>query len=135
MKNPQLERRLSNLGVSVLGVGRREPRHEQRFVRASVVRSWSFHAFSALGVGREAPLLEHHLSDLGGVSVPRAGHQEPQRGHRLSDFGVATSVLNVACREVPQEIAILDDVCEVSVPLAAVVEDSARQAARALVQD
>ncbi len=67
------------------------------------------------------------MSDLG-VSVLGAGHQEPQRGNRLSDLGVAASVLDAACREVPHEIAMLDAVCEVSVTLAAVVEDSPRQA-------
>ncbi len=56
------------------------------------------------------------------------GHQESQHGHCLSDLGVATSVLDVACREVPLDIAMLDAVCGISVPLAAVFEDSARQA-------
>jgi hypothetical protein len=70
------------------------------------------HAFSALGVGR----------------------QEPQSGHLLSDLGVASSVLDLACREVLQEMAILEAVCEVSVQDSiphAVVEDSVSHAAAA----
>jgi hypothetical protein len=68
------------------------------------------------------------------------GHQESQRGHRLSDLAVATSVLDVACRKVPQEIAMLDAVRGIRVPLA-IVEDSGRQAVvedavpHALVED
>jgi hypothetical protein len=61
--------------------------------------------------------------------------------HRLSILGVATSARGLACPEVPREIAMLGAVCDVSVPLAVVVEDSVRQAVveesapHALVED
>jgi hypothetical protein len=99
-EEPQLEHRLSNIGVSVLRVGRHETQHEQRLSRHRLSDLGVVHAFSALGVGREPPQFEHCLSDLR-VSVLGVGHQEPLRGHRLSDLAVATSVLDVACREVP----------------------------------